>query len=67
VNVANWIIVPLVDIFMKKDLGLQFSRGDTGNYLFLKKKKGKAIPVYEQGLIIGDGHLIRVREWSGLT
>ncbi len=67
VNVANWIIVPLVDIFMKKDLGIQFLREDTGNYLFLKKKKGKAIPVYEQGLRIGDGHLIRIRKWAGLT
>lgn len=67
VNVANWIIVPLVDIFMKKDLGMQFSREDTGNYLFLKKKKRKAIPVFETGLKFGDGHLIRIREWAGLT
>lgn len=56
VNVANWIIVPLVDIFMKKELGLH---DDTENYLFLKKRKGKAIPAFETGLKFGDGNLIK--------
>lgn len=58
VHIANNVIELLVDIFMKKDLGIQFSREDTGNYLFLKKKKGKAIPVFEPGLKFGDGNLI---------
>lgn len=59
VNVANCIIVPLVDIFMKKDLGMQYSIKDTGNYLFLKKKKGKAIPAFETGLKFGNGNLMK--------
>ena len=43
---ANIIVEYLVDIFMKKELGLEFTKDDKDNYLYLRKKKGKAIPVF---------------------
>jgi hypothetical protein len=55
VHIANSVIELLVDIFMKKELGLIYSIEDTGNYLFLKKKKEKAISVFESELKLGMG------------
>jgi len=49
VNVANRVMELLVGIFIKKELDLQ---DESANYLFLKKKKGKVIPVFEPGLKI---------------
>ncbi|MBC8472205.1 MAG: hypothetical protein H8D56_22315 [Planctomycetes bacterium] len=43
---ANIIVEYLVDIFMKKELGLKFTKDEKDNYLYLRKRKGKVIPVF---------------------
>lgn len=49
VNTANRVMELLVDIFMKKEIGLAYGVKNNENYLFLKKKKGKMIPIFEAG------------------
>ena len=53
---ANIIVEYLVDIFIKKELGLEFTKDKKDNFLYLKKKKGKAIPVFIPYEYLGEYH-----------
>lgn len=43
---ANIIVEHLVDIFIRKELGFGLTKDEKGNYLYLRKCKGKAIPSF---------------------